>query len=197
MAEQIDISNFLQERYPNRNWNFDTIRMTISHALDVFQFEDVSCIYNVFCDIGICELKRLSSIQDIEELSNYYLVHYKPNYQGKSGLHIKDSENYLCNEYADLILKGLNVMPDVYSLIESLKELTYDIDIIIAYDTFINKGLIVDGTKRALALCSIKQTNKEQLTNLLNSTKYSINIIYLKSNVCRILFPLDFCKLCH
>lgn len=196
MAEQVDISNFLQERYSNRNWNFDTIRMTISHALNVFQFEDVSCIYNVFRNIGICELKRLSSIEDIKELSNYYLVHYKPNYQGKSGPHIKDSENYLFYEYGDLILKGLNVMPDVYYLIESLKELTNNIDIIIAYDTFINKELIVDGTKRALALYIINHTNKEQLTNLLNSTKYSINVISLKSNVCRILFPLDFCKLC-
>ena len=39
-----------------------------------------------------------------------------------------------------------------------------------------HKGLI-DGTKRALALYYIKHTNKEQLTNFLNSTKYSIKII--------------------
>ena len=195
MDEEIDISNFLQ-RHQNRSWNFDIIRMTIYHAIDNFNFEDSSCIYNVFRGIGTAELKPLISIEDIEKLSNYYLVWYKPNHQGISGLHIKDSENYLFNEISEGVLKGSQTLQYVYPLIESLKELTHDIDIIIAYDTFINKGVIIDGTKRALALYYIKHTNKTQLTNLLASTKYSIKIIYLRSNICRVLFPLDFCKLC-
>jgi hypothetical protein len=87
---------------------------------------------------------------------------------------------------------------NVYPYIESLKEkgLTNDIDIIIAYDTFINKGLIVDGTKRSLALYYIKHTDKNLFRNLLASIKYSIKFVYLRSYVCRILFPIDFCKLC-
>ena len=77
MAEQIDISNLLQEKFQHRTWNLDTIRMTIIHAMREFNFEDASCIYNVFRGIGTCELKPLSSIEDIEELSNYYLENFK------------------------------------------------------------------------------------------------------------------------
>jgi hypothetical protein len=195
LAEQIDISDFFQNRLQSIAWNVDTIRMTIMNARSL-NFEDSSCIFNVFRDVGICELKPLSSIEDIEDLLNYYLVWYKPNQQGRSGVELKDSKNYLFHEYVEGILTGSdNMIQNIYPLIKSLKELTSDIDIIIAYDTFIKKGLIIDGTRRALSLYYIKHTNKEQFTNLLNSTKYSIKLIYMKSNVCRILFPLDFCKL--
>ena len=81
MDEEIDISNFLQG-HQNRSWNFDIIRMTIYHAINNFNFEDSSCIYNIFRGIGTAELKPLTSIEDIEKLSNYYLVWYKPNHQG-------------------------------------------------------------------------------------------------------------------
>lgn len=173
--------------------------MTILHAMTEFNFVDLSCIHNVFSGIGTCELKQLSSIEDIEELLNYYLVYYKPNYQGDIGPQANGSINYLFREFAAEILKGSEKMiQNVCPHIESFKEkvLTNDIDIIIAYDTFINKGLIVDGTKRSLALYYIKHTNTNLFKNLLSSIKYSIKFVYLKSYVCRILFPIDFCKLC-
>jgi hypothetical protein len=199
LNEQTDIVNYLQEKYQNRNWGFDIIRMTILHAMTEFNFVDSSCIHNVFSGIGTCELKQLSSIEDIEGLLNCYLVYYKPNYQGDSGPQANGSTNYLFHEFAAGILKGSEKMiHNVYPYIESLKEkgLTNDIDIIIAYDTFINKGLIVDGTKRSLALYYIKHTDKNLFRNLLASIKYSIKFVYLRSYVCRILFPIDFCKLC-
>ena len=93
LTDQIDISDFFQDRLHNISWNTDTIRLIIKYAVDGFHFENVSCIFNVFRNIGICELKRLS-FEDLEELSNYYLVWYKPNHQRRAGVEVKDSKGY-------------------------------------------------------------------------------------------------------
>ena len=71
-----------------------------------------------------------------------------------------------------------------------------DIDIVIALDTSLNKGLIVDGTKHSLALYYLLHREERVFNEFLISVKSRINIVYLKSDVCRILFPLAFCKLC-
>jgi|GEM_PF-6324904 hypothetical protein len=69
-----------------------------------------------------------------------------------------------------------------------------NIDIVIAIVTSINKTLIIDGTKRCLALFYLKAKEEKKLMDILASA-YSINIVTLKSSICRILFQVDFCKL--
>jgi hypothetical protein len=87
-------------------------------------------------------------------------------------------------------------MNQVSSVIKSLGNgLENNIDIVIAIDTSINKTLIIDGTKRRLALYYLKAKEEKKLMDIL-APAYSINIVTLKSSICRILFPVDFCKLC-
>jgi hypothetical protein len=83
-----------------------------------------------------------------------------------------------------------------YEIIKSLetKGLYDDIEIVIAFDTFIKKRLIVDGTNRSLALQYIRTKSQSSFNGLLKS-KNSIRLVTLKSSVCRVLFPVDFCKL--
>jgi hypothetical protein len=84
-----------------------------------FNFTDISCIYNVFSDIGTCESLRVSS----KQLSQYYLVWYKPNGEGNNGPHVKGSLNYLFHEYATKTLNGTtNMLERIQHLVQSFKE---------------------------------------------------------------------------
>jgi hypothetical protein len=192
-----DLANSLLNKYNDRDWVFDTIRMVAQYALTGFGFKEVSRIYNVFAGIGICQSLKVRSKYDINRLLKYYLVRYKPNEKGDMGLNIEGSLNYVFREYAKKILEESSFMQqEVQPLVQSFREngLTNDIDIIVALDTTLNKGLIVDGTKRSLTLYYMLHKEKQLFNEVLTSAK-SINIVYLKSAVCRILFPLDFCKL--
>ena len=132
----------------------------------------------------------------MEQFLDYYLVWYKPNNDGQSGPNIEGSTNHRFGEYVGTVLKGsADNMNQIRPIIESLGSgLDNNIDIVVALDTSINKGLVVDGTKRSLALYYLNK-ERENFINLLAS-KHSINIITLKSSITRILFPVDFCKLC-
>ncbi len=145
----------------------------------------------LFRGIGTCELKRIAKAGDIDVLSQYYLVWYKPNEHGLGGWNVAGSQNYRLLEYGELTQKY-----EVSSLIESLESgLKGEIEILVALDTTLNRGLIVDGTKRALALCHLKNNLLESFGNLLTS-EYSIDILQLNSPYCKMLFPCDFLKLC-
>jgi hypothetical protein len=192
-----DLIDCLQYKYRKRNWGFDTIRWLIPYLAQTFEFDDVSYLYNVFQGIGTCKCEKLTTSMDIEQFLDYYLVWYKPNNDGQSGPNIEGSTNHRFGEYVATVLKGsADNMNQIRPIIESLGSgLDNNIDIVVALDTSINKGLVVDGTKRSLALYYLKNKERGNFISLLAS-KHSINIITLKSSITRILFPVDFCKLC-
>jgi hypothetical protein len=70
----------------------------------------------------------------------------------------------------------------------------YPIEIIVAYDTAITKGLIVDATIHSLALYYIKQTEEERLQILLQESDV-VNLCQMNSLHCRNIFYYDFARL--
>jgi hypothetical protein len=89
-------------------------------------------------------------------------------------------------------------LPSNNEVLEHIKSLrngwNYPIEIIVAYDTAINRGLIVDATKRSLALYYIKKTEQERLQILLQENDV-VNLCQMKSFHCRNIFYHDFAKL--
>ena len=80
-------------------------------------------------------------------------------------------------------------------IIDHLKNgLSHPIIIPIAVDKSINKGIIIDANKRAIALYYLK--HKESSTFELLNSNHRITIVYMESGVCRIIYPLDFLSLC-
>ena len=152
---------------------------------------------SVLRNIGTCELKSVKNPNDLEQLLDYYLVWYKTNAVGKSGWYIDDSINYRLYEYVEGLVNGsIKMLPEVSSLIQSFtKALEKPVEILVAFDTYLSKGLIIDGTKRVLALHYLKHSNPDVLEKLFSSIQ-SIHIFQLNSNHCKILFPCDFLKLC-
>ena len=135
----------------------------------------------------------------MDQLLDCYMLRYKENADGKSGPEIGDSINYLFKEKIAEVITRLesNIeFTKVREIIKSLKNngLSSDMEIVVAADTYINKQLIVDGTNRSLALYYIRKEHEANFKELLKS-KNSIRLVKLKSSVCRVLFPLGFCKL--
>jgi hypothetical protein len=151
---------------------------------------------SVFHGIGTCEKKIVADAKDIEQLSEHYLVWYKPNEAGDSGWNIEGSINYLLNEYMnELTNESMNT--EVKPLIKSFsKGLEKPVEILVAYDTDLNAGLIIDGTKRAIALYYLKHKKTETFSKIIGSNNHQIQILQLNSPSCRVLFPCDFLKLC-
>lgn len=150
---------------------------------------------SIFRDICTCELEQIKSSDDIMKLSGYYLVWYKPNNQGMSGWNIDGSMNYLTWEYGDGLISNSINEPEVSSLIQSFRKgLNKPVEILVAFDTLLNAGIIVDGTKRALALYTLAKTEKPVMEQLIKSA-YPICVLRLKSAHCCSLFPCDFLKL--
>lgn len=148
---------------------------------------------SVFRGIGTCEKKIVVNANDLEQLSKHYLVWYKTNEAGYSGWNIEGSINYLLNEYVN----GLTDESITMNLIQSFKKgLNKPVEILVAYDTDLDAGLIVDGTKRAIALCYLKHKETETFSQIIGSNNYQIQILQLNSPNCRVLFPYDFLKLC-
>ncbi|MDQ6862952.1 MAG: hypothetical protein M3044_03935 [Thermoproteota archaeon] len=143
-----------------------------------------------------CEEQKADS-NAIEQLSKYYLVSvYKPNEGGESGLGIKGSINYRLGEYVDVIFdKSIQMNEGTLKIINNLREgLSQSIKIIIASDTTINKCLIIEANKRAIALYYLKHKEESTFEQLINS-KHRITILCLKTPICRIIFPFDFLSL--
>jgi hypothetical protein len=194
-----DIIDCLNTKYRNRNWGVDTIRWIYYSAFNDYGFENDHDLLNVFRNLGTCESKTVKKLSDMDQLLNCYMVRYKKNTAGESGPGIDSSINYLFKEKAAEVFKELESNAEfkkTYEIIKSLenKGLYDDIEVVIAFDTFIKKRLIVDGTNRSLALHYIRTKSESSFKELLKS-KNSIRLVTLKSSVCRVLFPVDFCKL--
>jgi hypothetical protein len=83
----------------------------------------------------------------------------------------------------------------VSDIIEKLKRgWNYTIEIIVAYDTSINIGLIVDGTGHALALYYLRLVKPELLQELLKINS-DANLCQMNSIRCRDIFSYDFAKI--
>jgi hypothetical protein len=70
---------------------------------------------------------------------------------------------------------------------------SYTIEIIVAYDTSINIGLIVEGISHALALYYLKLDKPELLQELLKINN-DVKLCQMNSNQCRDIFSYDFAK---
>ena len=68
------------------------------------------------------------------------------------------------------------------------------IEIIVAYDTSLNVGLIVDGTGHALALYHLSLHKPDLFQELLKRNS-NINLCQMNSSQCRNIFSHDFAKL--
>jgi hypothetical protein len=127
-----DLIDCLRYKYENRNWGFDTVRWLLPNLQTAFNFNDISCLYNVFKGIGICRSERLTTSKHIKRFLDYYLVWYKPNNEGNRGPNIAGSVNYRFGEYVQSILNGsADNMNQVSLVIKSLGNgLENNIDIV-------------------------------------------------------------------
>jgi hypothetical protein len=152
---------------------------------------------SVFHKIGSCDLEDIKRVEDFDKLLNYYLVWYKPNDSGQNGWQVLGSINYMVKECIDEIIK-FNKTPQhgIDKLIDSLSlGANTNIDIMVAHDLILDKAIIIDGTKRALALLFLKYTKPYSLEAIFKSG-YSITVTTLRSRYSKAMFPCDFLKLC-
>ncbi|MGH9984656.1 MAG: hypothetical protein ACRD8W_11940 [Nitrososphaeraceae archaeon] len=96
----------------------------------------------------------------MDQLLDCYMLRHKENAAGISGPGIDGSINYLFKEKMAEVtteLESNSEFKKTHEIIKSLenKGLYDDIEIVIAFDTFIKKRVIVDGTNRSLALCKL------------------------------------------
>jgi hypothetical protein len=157
-------------------------------------------VKNTFKGIGSCDIIPLRRPIDFEKLAKYYLVLCKPNSNNKSGRIGKGSINFLVSEYIEAFhnKKAQPLLPysdKVFDIIQKLKHgWNYTIEIIIAYDTSKNIGLIVDGTGHALALYHLSLHKPDLFQELLKRNS-NVNLCQMISSQCRNIFSHDFAKL--
>jgi hypothetical protein len=153
-------------------------------------------VKNRYKGIGLCNVSQIIEPTDLEKLRKYYLVWYKPT----STYHhyISATSNFQFSEYIDELLYDPTQFPSNDKVLECTRRLkngwNYPIEIIVAYDTAINKGLIVDGTEHSLALYFIKQKEEERLQILLQENDI-VNLCQMNSLQCRNIFYHDFARL--
>jgi hypothetical protein len=192
-----DLSDYLVDNDQKLGGPDNIIRLTISHARH-FNIYDPSVLRYIFQGIGTWNEQRMNN-DDIDQLSQYYLVSfYKPNMYGDAGIGIEGSINYRFDEYLEVLTNGsIQVIEKIQQIIYDLRQgLSKAINIIIALDSSLNKGIIIDANKRAIALSYLKHKEPKVFADLLKST-FPVNMVFMKSSVCRIIYPLDFLQLCR
>ena len=161
---------------------------------------DNHLVKDKFKGVGGVDTILLLTPDDFEKLAQYYLIWYKPNNNNDRGYNVNGSVNFRLSEY---ILSFQNkeerarlpYADKVSEIIEKLKRgWNYTIEIIVAYDTSINVGLIVEGISHALALCYLKLDQPELLQELLKINS-DIKLCQMNSKQCRDIFSYDFTKI--
>ena len=161
---------------------------------------DYQSVKNKFKGIGSVDTILLVTPNDFERLTQYYLVWYKPNSNNDRGYNVDGSINFRLSEYIEAFQdkdKQAKVPngDKVSEIIERLKHgWNYDIEIIVAYDTSINAGLIIEGISHALALYYLKLDKPELLQELLKINS-DVKLCQMNSNQCRDIFSYDFAKI--
>ena len=157
-------------------------------------------VKNTFKGIGSCDILPLSRPNDFKKLAKYYLVWCKINNNKENSHDNAGTINYVVNDYIKIFQDQktrsmLSCSDKVSDIIQKLKHgWKYAIEIIVAYDTSKNVGLIVDGTSHALGLYYLslhKQTLLQELLKINNN----VNLCQMNSNQCRNIFSQDFGKL--
>ena len=154
-------------------------------------------VWNMYKGIGVCNVSQIIEPADLEKICKYYLVWYKlPNSSYRQLT--SNTANFQFSEYIDEFLYDPAELPSrnkVQECIEILKDgWNHPIEIIVAYDTAINLGLIVAGAEHGLALYYIKQTEEERSQILLQQNN-TVNLCQMNSLQCRNIFYHDFAKL--
>lgn len=167
---------------------------------DLFSTHNLNIVKNRYRGIGRCTISQIIDPEDLEKIYHHYLVWYRPNPSSQSSPKATASNNnFQFIEYVNEFLYDPTPLPSndkVSQYIERLKMFGWDhpIQIIVAYDTTQNIGLIVDGTNHALALDYVKQRDEERLRTLLQENdvvKHSL----MKSTQCKNIFHYDFVNL--
>jgi hypothetical protein len=154
-------------------------------------------VRNRYKGIGVCNVSQIIEPADLEKICKYYLVWYK---SGSSSYHqyTSNTANFQFSEYIDEFLYDPAELPShnkVQECIETLKNgWNHPIEIIVAYDTAINKGLIVAGAEHGLALYYIKQIEEDRSQILLQQNS-TVNLCQMNSLQCRNIFYHDFARL--
>ena len=119
--------------------------------------------------------------------------------RGEDGWDVIGSLNYQSREYVEGLFKKLSGLPhasEAFQFINSfMKGWIQPINIFTIKDTSLNKAVIVDGTKRALALFYLKRRRPKSLNRLITSG-HPIYIFEWKWSHMRCIFPCDFMKFC-
>ena len=153
-------------------------------------------VRNRYKGIGVCNVSQIIEPADLEKLHKYYLVWYKPS--NSYHQYTSTTANFRFNEYIDEFLYDRAELPSSDKVLEYSERLkngwNRHIEIIVAYDTAIDKGLIVDGTVDSLSLYFIKQTEEERLQSLLQQNDV-VNLCQMNSLQCRNIFYHDFARL--
>ena len=162
--------------------------------------KDYQLVKDRFKGIGSVDSTLLLTPNDFEKLAQYYLVWYKPNNNNDRGYNVDGSVNFRLSEYIQLFQDKEECarLPYVYRVSEIVEKLkrgwNYTIEIIVAYDTSINVGLIVESVSHALALYYLKLDQPELLQELLKINS-DVKLCQMNSNQCRDIFSYDFAKI--
>jgi hypothetical protein len=156
-------------------------------------------VRNMYKGIGVCTVSQIIEPADLEKICKYYLVWYKANNtHGRKSSYQSTTTNFQFSEYINEFLYDPTQLPSNNVVLEHIKALkigwNYPIEIIVAYDTAIKTGLVVDATKHSLALYYIKETEEERLQMLLQENEV-VNLCQMNSFHCRNIFYHDFAKL--
>jgi hypothetical protein len=172
----------------------------IKEGLVLSTDSDYQSVKNKFKGIGSVDTILLVTPNDFEKLAQYYLVWYKPNSNNDRGYNVDGSINFRLSEYIEAFRdKGkwarLPYADKVSDIVERLKHgWNYTIEIIVAYDTSINIGLIVESVSHALALYYLKWDKPELLQELLNINS-DVKLCQMNSDQCKDIFSYDFAKI--
>src|SRR5919199_5222306 len=172
----------------------------IKEAIVLSTDKDYQLVKDRFKGIGSVDTILLLTPNDFEKLSQYYLVWYKPNNNNDRGYNVDGSVNFRLSEYTQLFQDKeerarLPYADKVSEFIEKLKHgWNYTIEIIVAYDTSIDVGLIVESVSHALALYYLKWDKPELLQELLNINS-DVKLCQMNSDQCKDIFSYDFAKI--
>lgn len=158
-----------------------SILTATKYQTDFFQ-HNMSTVRDEFKDIGTCESTTVTKSEQLEKLSRYW---YWPSSKKQIGF----------SEYLNEFRKKNTSLPDyvkIYEGIQSLRQGWNDeIEIIVAFHTHRDIGLIVDGTHRSLILDYIRQEELTLLEELLKKSG-SVKICMMYSSQCDVIFHNDF-----
>lgn len=196
MLNELETYDLIDFFLPRNNKIFPSNKIKESLAL----IRNETIVRNMYKGIGVCTVRQIIEPADLEKICKYYLVWYKNNNNDSSRKSSFQSitTNFQFSEYINEFLYHPTELPSSNGVLKHINRLkngwNYQIEIIVAYDTAINTGLIVDATKHSLALYYIKQTEEERLQVLLQENRV-VNLCQMNSFHCRNIFHHDFARL--